>query len=103
MNTSNLLATGFFQHREIGQILKGRLVDEYGLLPSYYSQQDIFVQATDINRTQESAKGQLYGLYPDNTQAVHDWVDAGKNDTGYNYTYVPASQNLITRLNDNSC
>jgi hypothetical protein len=66
------------------------LIDEYKLLPTYYSQQDIFVQATDINRTQESAVGQLNGLYPDNTLAVHDWVDAGKNATGYNYTWVPA-------------
>lgn len=89
-NTSNLLAAGFFQHRDIGKILKGRLVDEYHLIPDYYSQSDIFVQATDINRTQESAKGQLYGLYPANTEAVHDWVSAGSNATGYNYTFVPA-------------
>ena len=36
-NTSDLLATGFFQHRDIGKILKGRLVDEYNLIPEYYS------------------------------------------------------------------
>lgn len=89
-NTSSLLAAGFFQHRDIGKILKGRLIDEYNLIPEYYSQADLFVQATDIARTQESALGQLYGLYPANTKAVHDWVSPGTNDTGYNFTFVPA-------------
>jgi hypothetical protein len=52
-----LLATGFFQHADIGKILKGKLIEEHKLLPEYYSQEDLFVQTTDINRTQESAVG----------------------------------------------
>lgn len=45
----------------------------------------------------------MYGLYPDNTKAVHDWISEGKNATGYNYTFVPANENFITRLNEKSC
>jgi hypothetical protein len=45
----------------------------------------------------------MAGLYPDNTQAIHDWISAGSNPTGYNLTWVDAKDNFINRLSETSC
>ena len=47
--------------------------------------------------------GQMYGLYPNNTQAVLDWVSNGTNPTGYKMTWVNAKDNYINRLSEESC
>ena len=89
-NTSQLLGTGFLQHMAIGKRLKSRLVDQYKLLSPYYDSTEIYLQATDKPRTQDSGLGQMAGLYPDNTKAINGWIPAGKNATGFNLTWVDA-------------
>jgi hypothetical protein len=89
-NESQLMATGFYQHVAIGKRLRNRLISEYGLLSTEYTESEIYLQATDKARTQESGLGQMAGLYPNNTQAVHDWISPGSNPTGYQMTWVPA-------------
>ncbi len=84
------MATGFYQHVAIGKRLRNRLITEYGLLSTDYTESEIYLQATDKPRTQESGLGQMAGLYPKNTQAVQDWIAPGSNPTGYQMTWVAA-------------
>ncbi|TNV79046.1 hypothetical protein FGO68_gene870 [Halteria grandinella] len=102
-NTSNLLAHGFFQHSEIGKRARQRYINEFKFLSTNYDSSQIFGIATDKERTQLSLLGQFYGLYPNNTSPVKDWVSAGNNNTGYKFTNLTAAENLITRLSDSSC
>ena len=45
----------------------------------------------------------MAGLYPNNTKAVLDWISPGSNATGYQMTWVPANENFINRLSEDSC
>lgn len=51
------MATGFYQHVRIGERLRNRLISEYGLLSNEYNPSEIYLQATDKPRTQESGLG----------------------------------------------
>jgi hypothetical protein len=98
-----LLAYGFFQHSDIGKRIRQRYINEYKLLSGSYDSTQIFGLATDKERTQLSLLGQLYGLYPNNTTPVKDWVSAGSNSTGFKITNLTAAENLIIRLSETSC
>lgn len=50
-NTTLLLATGFLQHKLIGYNLRKRMIDEYHFLPEVYNSSQVYVQATDKQRT----------------------------------------------------
>lgn len=43
----------------------------------------------------------MSGLYPANAPSVYDWTNA--SGSGYKMTNLSASENLITRLSDQSC
>ena len=79
------------------------MVTEYQFLSKDYDSNEIYLQATDKNRTQESGLGQMAGLYPNNTQAVHDWISPGPTPTGFNMTWVGKTENFINRLSEDSC
>lgn len=53
--------TGKRQHYELGQYFRQRYAD---FLPEEYSERDIFVRSTDVDRTLMSAEADLAGLYP---------------------------------------
>lgn len=50
-NTSELLYTGFAQHKYIGSQLRERYINEFKLLNPIYDSSQIYVQATDKLRT----------------------------------------------------
>lgn len=59
-----LTAEGMRQEFQLGRELRKRYVDQYHLLPPYYSADSLYVRSTDLNRTLMSAESFLYGLYP---------------------------------------
>jgi acid phosphatase len=50
-NTSELLATGFNQQREIGRNLRKRYIEQAQLLSDKYNSAEVYAQATDKMRT----------------------------------------------------
>lgn len=58
---------------------------------------------TDKNRTIWSALGQLAGIYPNNTEAVLDWISPGSNPIKFKKTSLTATENYVTRLSEESC
>jgi hypothetical protein len=60
-----LTPTGMRQHYLNGQVFRKRYIDEYKLLSPTYNPEEVYVRATDVNRTIMSAQSQLLGWYPD--------------------------------------
>ena len=56
-----LTSRGKMQQFELGQLIRERYD---GFLSSNYSQQEIVVRSTDVDRTLMSAMSDLSGLYP---------------------------------------
>lgn len=61
----NLTAEGTLQLLKLGQQLKKEYQEDYHLLPSSFNKELVYVRSTDFNRTKESAKALLNGLYPE--------------------------------------
>ncbi|ENN71660.1 prostatic acid phosphatase [Dendroctonus ponderosae] len=56
-----LTNVGKLRHYNLGQYFRQRYVD---FLPRLYSEKDIYVRSTDVDRTLMSAQANLAGLYP---------------------------------------
>jgi len=61
LNFGQLTNEGKRQHYALGQFTRRRYSD---WLPTTYSDNDIYVQTTDVDRTHMSAQANLFGLYP---------------------------------------
>jgi len=61
LNYGQLTSEGKRQHYALGQFTRSRYS---GWLPTAYSDNDIYVQTTDVDRTHMSAQANLFGLYP---------------------------------------
>lgn len=59
-----LTPVGMRQHFALGQVLRKEYIDELGFLSPNYTESEIYVYSTNVNRTIISALSQLYGLYP---------------------------------------
>ncbi|KAK2952111.1 putative Intestinal acid phosphatase [Blattamonas nauphoetae] len=59
-----LTPLGMQQQVDVGEFLRKRYVDDLRLFPTEYSSKDIYVRASNYNRTIMSASSQLAGLYP---------------------------------------
>ena len=55
---------GAVQHYELGKALRRKYIIDNKLLSPSYDHSQIKAYSTSINRTYESAKAQLLGLYP---------------------------------------
>ncbi|KAG5881015.1 hypothetical protein JTB14_016753 [Gonioctena quinquepunctata] len=64
-----LTNTGKIQHLELGKWLRKRYD---GFLPPLYSEKDIYVRSTDVDRSLMSAESNLAGLYPPVSHQVWD-------------------------------
>ncbi|CAG9770195.1 unnamed protein product [Ceutorhynchus assimilis] len=56
-----LTNVGKLRHYDLGQYFRQRYLD---FLPTIYSEKDIYVRSTDVDRTLMSAEANLAGLYP---------------------------------------
>nr|XP_023016136.1 prostatic acid phosphatase-like [Leptinotarsa decemlineata] len=66
-----LTKKGKHRHLDLGKWLRNRYD---GFLPSIYSENDIFIRSTDVDRTLMSAEANLAGLYPPFGNQVWDEV-----------------------------
>ncbi|KAJ8972001.1 hypothetical protein NQ314_000432 [Rhamnusium bicolor] len=60
---------GKLEHLELGRWLRNRYQD---FLPALYSEKDIYVRSSDVDRTLMSAESNLAGLYPPVSKQVWD-------------------------------
>jgi lysosomal acid phosphatase len=67
-----LTPLGINQEYLLGQSLRTRYVDQFGLLPPKYQYNSIYACSTDYNRTIMSAQALLCGLYPPGTGPLLD-------------------------------
>jgi hypothetical protein len=59
-----LSAVGMRQHENFGKMLRKDYINRLGFLTDQYTDDSIEIISTDVNRTIESVRSQLYGLYP---------------------------------------
>lgn len=67
LGLGELTPLGMNEQYLLGKSLRQRFVDQYQLLPTRYRPGDVYVHATDVNRTILSAQSLLIGLYPPGT------------------------------------
>ena len=59
-----LTPVGMRQHYVLGKALRTEYIDNLAFLSANYSENELYVYSTNVNRTIMSALSQLYGLYP---------------------------------------
>ncbi|KAI6190878.1 putative esophageal gland cell secretory protein 21 [Aphelenchoides bicaudatus] len=59
----SLTDIGAKQHKELGQWLKQRYVDEHRLISSKYGGKYVYVRSTNVSRTIKSAKNNMLGMF----------------------------------------
>lgn len=70
MGLAMLTATGMQQLHQVGQTLRARYVDQFGLLSPNYTRTEVYVRSTDVDRTLMSAQSVMAGLFPPGTGPV---------------------------------
>ena len=58
-----LTATGMLQQYIIGKNIKHKYIDNINLISGIYNETEIYVQSTQVDRTLESAKSQILGIF----------------------------------------
>lgn len=65
-----LTNNGYDMAVKLGQMLRRRYIDQYKLIPSSYRADSIFAHSTASQRTVNTLRGVLSGLYPDTAAAA---------------------------------
>lgn len=63
---------GTQQHYELGRLIRKRYTEEFRLINSSYTRDQVYIRSTDYDRTLMSALSQLSALFPpDEDQVVN--------------------------------
>ncbi|HJO93138.1 MAG TPA: histidine phosphatase family protein [Victivallales bacterium] len=90
-----LTPIGMLQEFNLGKYFHNRYIKKFKLIPEEYNSSEVYVRATDSNRTLMSAESLLYGFYPSGTGPL-----LADKKPALPYRFQPVPVHSAMELND---